>query len=220
MILKANHISKQFQQGSQVISALKNINFSINKGETVALVGTSGSGKTTLLSLIAGLDTPTDGTIEILGSNIAQLSADELSRLRAQHIGIVFQQFHLMPHLTALENIGLPLEILNETDITEKSLQALESVGLTHRANHLPSELSGGECQRVAIARALIKKPSLILADEPSGNLDSQTGESVMSLLFRLAQESQSALLLVTHDIHWAQKCQRQLKMQNGEWIA
>lgn len=217
MILKVENLQKQYQQAGITINALSNIHLQVEEGDTLALVGSSGSGKTTLLSLIAGLDNPTQGTIFIRGKNITSLTPDELAHVRAQEIGIIFQQYHLMPHLTALENVMLPLEILHERDGLKKATAALDSVGLLKRQNHLPSQLSGGECQRVAIARALIKNPALILADEPSGSLDYQTGLQVMDLLFDLVEKNKSTLLLVTHDPQLAKRCQRQLHIQQGQ---
>lgn len=215
-MLHVENLSKSFKQGDSKISALENINFDISRSETVAIVGPSGSGKTTLLSLLAGLEAPTDGIINIADTNLVALSEYELSQFRAQHIGIVFQQFHLMPHLTAIENVSLPLEIANDPEAEKKAQRQLELVGLGERLHHLPSQLSGGECQRVAIARASIIEPSILLADEPSGNLDHESGEKVMNLLFSLVKEKQMTLILVTHDLDLAKRCDRQIRISAG----
>lgn len=219
MILNAENLQKKYQQGETTVVALAGVQLQLQPGETVAIVGASGSGKTTLLSLIAGLDQPSEGSVSINNKNLSRLSPPELAAVRAKDIGIIFQQFHLMPHLTALENVGLPLEILKDPNPTEKAKAALESVGLGHRQNHLPSQLSGGESQRVAMARALVKEPMLILADEPSGSLDYQTGVKVMDLLFDLVEKRKSTLLLVTHDSELAKRCQRQLHLQQGRFL-
>ncbi len=207
MILKVNNLSKKFNQGSNVIEVFKNINLSVEKGDTVAVIGPSGSGKTTFLSLVAGLDHPTAGEIVIDGQNLALLSESQLTQFRAQRIGIIFQQFNLFSHLTALENIALPLELKNDPAALEKAQKAISSVGLDHRKNHFPSQMSGGEQQRVAIARAFIVEPALLLADEPSGNLDSKTGDQVMQLLFDLVEKNKMTLLLITHNETLAEKC-------------
>jgi len=216
MILKTTSLTKTFLQGSAQIHAVNNINISIQSGETIAITGKSGSGKTTLLSLLTGLESATSGDISILDSQITKMSEKELGRFRADNIGIVFQQFHLMPHLTALENVSLALEIVGAEDITEKAIKALTTVGLKDRIKHLPSELSGGENQRVAIARAIVNTPKILFADEPSGNLDNTTGEIVMNLLFDLAQKNNMTLILVTHDNQLALKCNRLINISNG----
>jgi putative ABC transport system ATP-binding protein len=165
---------------------------------------------------LGGLDNPDSGTIEVDGVQLASMSEDERSKTRSQKLGIIFQQYHLMRNLTALENVGLPLEILGSANDQQLAKEALTEVGLSHRSSHFPSEMSGGECQRVAIARALVTKPSLILADEPSGNLDQKTGEEVMSLLFHLCTEHSTTLLLVTHNRELAQQCDRILQLTEG----
>ena len=175
-LLQLKKITKTFHQGDQLVEVLENINLSVNPGEQIAILGQSGSGKSTLLSIMAGLDHPDLGTIEVNQENLASISQDELSRFRSKHIGIVFQQYHLMRHLTALENVSIPLELQHTLEPSKKAREALHSVGLSNRLDHFPSQLSGGECQRVAIARAMITEPSIILADEPSGNLDQKTG--------------------------------------------
>jgi len=220
MILKVENISKEYKQGNTIVNALKGISFDISSGESLSIVGPSGSGKTTLLTLLAGLDHPSNGHIILNNQNITKLSEKEIVNFRSKNIGIVFQQFHLMPHLTALENVSLPLEILGEhstNEIEEKAKHYLELVGLSHRMNHFPHQMSGGECQRVAIARATINNPKILLADEPSGNLDTETGMKVMDLLFKISEENKSNLILVTHDIRLANRCQRQIHLTGGQ---
>ena len=188
----------------------------VSTGEKIAILGQSGSGKSTLLSLLGGLDNPDSGTIHISGVNLSEMSEDERSKTRSQKLGIVFQQYHLMRNLTAVENVGLPLEILNTANHRELAHKAIAEVGLSHRTSHFPSEMSGGECQRIAIARAMVTQPSLILADEPSGNLDQKTGEEVMNLLFNLCTEHQTTLLLVTHNHELAKRCDRTMQLTGG----
>ncbi|MEO0334777.1 MAG: ABC transporter ATP-binding protein [Pseudomonadota bacterium] len=215
-MLKANSLSKGFLQGGQKILAVNNVTFNVQKGETVAIVGPSGSGKTTLLSLLAGLEDSDSGDVTIDGKRITGLGEAELTRYRGEKIGIVFQQFHLMPHLTALENVSLPLEIAGENQVKEKAMNALASVGLKDRETHLPSQLSGGECQRVAIARATVIQPAVLFADEPSGNLDTETGTRVTDILFDLVKTTQMTMILVTHDMELAAKCDRILNIRGG----
>lgn len=218
MISKINitNLKKSYGVGESKIEVLKGINLKIEEGETLALTGKSGSGKSTLLSLLAGLDTIDDGDIIIDSINISKMSEKDLSQFRAKNLGIIFQQFHLVSTLTALENILLPLELLKSSNAIEKAKNLLESVGLSHRSDHLPFELSGGECQRVAIARALAIRPSLILADEPSGNLDEETGAKVMDLLFKMVHETKTTLILVTHDHDLAKRCSRIVHLEHG----
>ena len=198
------------------MEVLEHLSMQANAGEKLAILGPSGCGKSTLLSLLAGLDKPDVGTVELEGKNLAKLSEDERSRLRSEKIGIVFQQYHLMRNLTAIENVGLPMEILGLADYAERARMALKEVGLSHRVAHFPSEMSGGECQRVAIARALVTRPSLVLADEPSGNLDQKTGDEVMDLLFNLCTEHRLTLVLVTHNRELAKRCDRALLLKDG----
>ena len=215
-ILKVDQISKSYQQGNQQIKVLEQVCMQANPGEKIAILGPSGCGKSTLLSLLAGLDKPDQGTVEIAGSNLVTMSEDQRTLTRSQKLGIVFQQYHLMRNLTAVENAGLPLEILGKNDYTEQACKALDEVGLSHRLNHFPSEMSGGECQRVAIARALITRPAVVLADEPSGNLDQKTGEDVMELLFSLCTQHRITLVLVTHNQELARRCHRALVLRDG----
>lgn len=215
-MLKIENLKKNYQQGEGTVEVLKGINLEVQKAEIVAIVGQSGSGKSTLLSLIAGLDRASSGDIYLDQRPYSQMSETQMTDFRAKNIGIVFQQFHLMNHLTALENVMLPLEILNDTQVEKRSRDVLELMGLSHRAMHLPAQLSGGECQRVAIARALVVKPNLLLADEPSGNLDSQTGKKVMDVFFNVARKSKTTTLLVTHSMEIAERCDRVVQLQNG----
>jgi putative ABC transport system ATP-binding protein len=215
-ILKVHRACKSFQQGNHRVDVLEHLSMHANAGEKVAILGPSGCGKSTLLSLLAGLDKPDVGTVEIDGQDLAKMSEDERSRTRSEKLGIVFQQYHLMRNLTAIENVGLPLEILGKADYADRARVALKEVGLSHRVAHFPSEMSGGECQRVAIARALVTRPSLVLADEPSGNLDQKTGEEVMDLLFKLCKEHEITLILVTHNQELADHCDRALLLKDG----
>jgi len=215
-ILHLQNLKKSYPHSSGAIEVLMGINTQILKGQSVAIIGPSGSGKSTLLSMLAGLDAPTSGSISIAGNHLEKMSEEELTDYRAKNLGIVFQKFHLMSHLTAQENVALPLKIAEDSQWAAKSIGALESVGLGHRLAHFPHELSGGECQRVAIARAMVGNPPIILADEPSGNLDSKTGESVMELLFNLVREHKGTLVLVTHNEELAKQCDRQLTLQEG----
>lgn len=207
MILELNGVKKSYFQGKEEIPVLDDLNFKLTQGKSVAILGKSGSGKSTFLSLVCGLDKPQQGEIKINGKDIVPLSEEKLTRFRAESVGIIFQRFHLMSTLTALENIMLPMEILKQPDAKARSLELLEKVDLGHRANHFPAQLSGGESQRVAIARALSVKPKILMADEPSGNLDEDTGKKVMNLLFDLVDDIGSTMLLVTHDKELASRC-------------
>jgi len=220
MILDVKQIKKSYPlPGKDFLEVLKNSSFSVNKGETTAITGQSGSGKTTLLSLIAGLDKPDSGSVILDQQDLNRLGEDALARYRAQKIGMIFQQFHLMPHLSAEENVSLPLEILKADHIKTRTREILEKVGLIDRKNHLPGQLSGRESQRVAIARALVVKPSLLLADEPTGNLDVETGEKVADLLFSLVETSGMTLIVVTHNPDLADKCGRSLQLVKGSLV-
>jgi putative ABC transport system ATP-binding protein len=215
-LLSLKKVTKSFHQGSQRIEVLNKLELTLEKGEIVSILGQSGSGKSTLLSLLAGLDHPDLGTIEVNGENLANLSQDELSKFRSENLGIVFQRYHLMSNLTALENVGLPLELQGKKEFLEPARKALNYVGLSNRVSHFPSQLSGGECQRVALARAMVSEPSLILADEPSGNLDQKTGKEIMDLLFRLCRGRGQSLILVTHNNELAKQSDRTLILSEG----
>ncbi|MFN7262334.1 MAG: ABC transporter ATP-binding protein [Pseudobdellovibrionaceae bacterium] len=218
MSLKLNEIKKSYQQADLGIEVLKGLKAEVKEGEVVAIVGQSGSGKSTLLSLLAGLDRPDSGSIEVFGSEMTRLTEEEMTDFRARNIGIVFQQFHLMNHLTALENVMLPWEILGENEIEKKATEMLQLMGLGHRLTHFPGQLSGGECQRVAIARALVVNPKILLADEPSGNLDTETGEKVMDVFFDAVKKRKMTTILVTHSEQLAKRCDRQLTLRLGQF--
>ncbi len=218
-MMKVKEVKKSYGAGNAKVDVLKGVNLELHKGETLALLGKSGSGKSTLLSLLAGLDQVDSGEIIINDKNIAKLSEKELTQFRAQNIGIVFQQFHLVSTLTALENILLPLELTKKENAKEIAESLLVKVGLSHRAHHLPSELSGGESQRVAIARALAIRPSILFADEPSGNLDEETGKMVMDMLFEMVKTTNTTLVLVTHDQDLAQRCSRVIHLEHGSLV-
>ncbi|MBW3777266.1 ABC transporter ATP-binding protein [Aeromonas veronii] len=215
-IIVVKGLSKSVRLGQESLTILEGIDLQVNSGETVALVGASGSGKSTLLGLLAGLDLPSQGDIEILGKSLGELDEEGRARLRAEQIGFVFQSFLLLPTMTALENVMLPAELRGERDCEPRARELLAAVGLGERLHHLPPRLSGGEQQRVAIARAFMTRPSLLLADEPTGNLDSKTGEKVIELLFELNRKHGTTLVVVTHDHQLAERCQRQLVMTAG----
>jgi putative ABC transport system ATP-binding protein len=215
-VLSANHLGKQVTSSDGSLTILHDICFNIAKGESVAITGASGSGKSTLLGLLAGLDLPTSGNVDLMNQNLNELSEDGRANLRAKHIGFVFQSFQLLSHLTALENVLLPAQMSGHQDAKEEAEAWLKKVGLQNRLNHFPRTLSGGEQQRVALARAFITKPDILFADEPTGSLDEASGERVIQLLFDLNQASKSTLVLVTHDTALASRCQRQLHLQGG----
>ncbi|UTF51343.1 ABC transporter ATP-binding protein [Desulfomicrobium sp. ZS1] len=206
--------------GSGPVNILNGITLRVGQGETLAVVGPSGSGKTTMLMLMAGLERPTSGQVQVAGVDLTALNEDALSRFRREHLGIVFQAFHLIPTMTAVENAALPLEFAHHPKARSRALEALEQVGLGHRAGHYPSQLSGGEQQRVALARAFAARPRIILADEPTGNLDEETGARVMELLFTLQAEENATLVLVTHDRSLAKRCDRVASMHSGRMEA
>jgi putative ABC transport system ATP-binding protein len=216
MSLVLKNLVKNFKQGDVQVHVLKGLNAEIKDSEIVAIVGQSGGGKSTLLSLLAGLDRPTSGNIVVGGKDLTDLSEQQMTSFRGEKIGIVFQQFHLLPHLTALENVMVPLEILKESNRETRAKEILEKMNLSHRLNHFPGQLSGGECQRVAIARALVLRPQILLADEPSGNLDSETGAKVMDAFFNVIREHKVTTILVTHSESLAKRCDRQLQLRNG----
>ncbi len=217
----ADRVGKLVSAADGDLVILHDLSFQIERGESVAIVGASGSGKSTLLSLLAGLDLPSTGQIELMGRNLNQLDEDGRARLRGQFVGFVFQSFQLLPHLTALENVMLPLEMAGEdqAEARRAAHQWLEKVGLELRANHFPKTLSGGEQQRVALARAFVNKPAILFADEPTGSLDEVSGNKVIELLFELNRENSSTLVLVTHDPALAARCKRQLSLQGGRLV-
>jgi putative ABC transport system ATP-binding protein len=198
------------------VNILSGIDLDISAGESVGLVGPSGSGKTSLLMVLAGLERATSGTVRLAGQDLTQLDEDGLARLRRHSVGIVFQSFHLIPTMTAVENVALPLELSGSQNADSRAAAALQAVGLGHRLTHLPGQLSGGEQQRVALARAFVPQPALLLADEPTGNLDLATGKLVMDLLFGMQAQHGTTLLLITHDPQLAERCERQIHMQDG----
>ena len=218
-VLSAIHLGKHVLSSDGSLTILHDINFDVCEGESVAITGASGSGKSTLLGLLAGLDTPTSGHVELASHNLSQLDEDGRAKLRGQNVGFVFQSFQLLPHLTALENVMLPAELNGHSSPKENALICLEQVGLADRANHFPKTLSGGEQQRVALARAFIMKPAILFADEPTGSLDELSGNRVIELLFELNRANNSTLILVTHDQALADRCQRQLHLQGGRLL-
>ncbi len=217
-MIQLQNITKVYPMGNRELTVLRGINLHVEWGEMVAIMGPSGSGKTTILNLIGCLDTPTSGSYYLEGKEVNRLSSGELAKVRGQKIGFVFQTFNLLPRLSALGNIQLGLRFAGGAD-PERAMQALAKVGLSDRANHRPNELSGGEQQRVAIARALAKSPPLILADEPTGNLDSRAGEEVISILTSLRAEQGGTLIMVTHDSNLAHHCQRIIHLKDGQVV-
>lgn len=218
-ILNVHNLKKTYSSGSKKITVLHEINFAIEERETFAIVGPSGSGKTTLLGLCAGLDRPDAGTIDLCGTELSSLSEDERAILRNRNVGFVFQDFQLLPTLTALENVAVPLELQGAKNASAVGKDLLTKVGLGDRIHHYPSQLSGGEQQRVAVARAFSNSPSILFADEPTGNLDAETGEKVIELLFNLNKELGTTLVIVTHDLELAQKTQRILRLKGGKIV-
>ncbi len=217
-MIQLQNITKVYPMGNRELTVLRGINLHVERGEMMAIMGPSGSGKTTVLNLIGCLDTPTSGSYYLEGKEVNRLSSGELAKVRGQKIGFVFQTFNLLPRLSALGNVQLGLRFAGGAD-PERAMQALAKVGLSDRANHRPNELSGGEQQRVAIARALAKSPPLILADEPTGNLDSRAGEEVISILTSLRAEQGGTLIMVTHDSNLAHHCQRIIHLKDGQVV-
>ena len=218
-IISVENVQKSVTDSTGTLDILRDINFSLATGETAAIVGASGSGKSTLLSIIAGLDTPTSGTVRLAGQDIFAITEDDRAVLRAAKMGFVFQSFQLLANLTALENVMLPLELAGRKDARSTAADMLARVGLDKRLGHYPKVLSGGEQQRVALARAFVVKPAVLLADEPTGSLDFATGETVMQLMFDLNQELRTTLVLVTHDKAIAARCQRCLTIEAGRIV-
>ncbi len=220
-VLLCRNIDKTYFDGNNATPVLHNISFSIKSGEHVAILGSSGSGKSTLLHILGGLDTPTQGEVEFKGKSLHQLGANELARLRNEEMGFIYQFHHLLGEFTALENVAMPLRIrgMSVKSAHAKAQAMLAEVGLSHRANYLPSAMSGGERQRVAIARALVTEPSVVLADEPTGNLDDSTGEQIYQLLTTLSDKKGTAFIVVTHDIALAQKMDRVMRIKDGKLV-
>ena len=218
-LLQFSDIHLQYQNGQNLTEVIKGISFAINQNERLAIVGKSGSGKTSLLMLMAGLEKPTSGSIRFQEEELTSYTEDQLTDFRKQNIGIVFQSFYLIPSYTALENVALSLEINFQKNALIQAEEILTDLGLKDRLHHFPSQLSGGEQQRVAIARAIINKPELILADEPTGNLDEENSQIIADLLFNVSQKYQKSLCLVTHDLELAKKCDRLMKIDNGTII-
>lgn len=215
-MLIARNLTKEFDSGSHQLTVLRDVTFEIAQGEFIAVVGPSGSGKTTLLGLLAGLDTPTRGQVILDGTDITNLTEDARARLRGEKVGFVFQTFQLIPTLTALENVQVPLELRGERNAEERAIELLGRVGLADRVEHLPMQLSGGEQQRVALARAFANKPRILFADEPTGNLDGTTGERIVALLEELNSEAGSTIVLVTHDVALAERARRLIRLRDG----
>jgi putative ABC transport system ATP-binding protein len=218
-VLEVSRLSKRVALPERVLTILDNVSFTIARGEAVAIVGASGSGKSTLLSLLAGLDSPTEGDVVLAGTALSTLDEDGRAKLRGEHVGFVFQSFQLLPSLTALENVMLPMELTGADDAEPRARDILGQVGLGERLGHYPRQLSGGEQQRVALARAFVSKPGVLFADEPTGNLDSVTGDSVVDLLFGLNRQIGTTLVLVTHDERLAARCGRRIRLAAGRMV-
>ena len=218
-VIESRHITKQVSSPEGILTIVHDVTFSMTRGETVAIVGPSGAGKSTLLAMLAGLDVPTTGSAWLMGNDLSALDEDGRAAVRARHVGFVFQSFHLLPSLTALENVLLPLELAGDSDARTTAREALAHVGLSERLSHYPRQLSGGEQQRVALARAFVCKPDVLFADEPTGNLDTGTGARIIQLLFEFNQSAQTTLVLVTHDRALAARCHRVLELDAGHLI-
>ncbi|MFM2249492.1 MAG: hypothetical protein RLZZ358_419 [Bacteroidota bacterium] len=216
-ILALQHVSKTYQSGSRKLTVLDQVTFSIQAGETIAIVGPSGSGKTTLLGLCAGLDSSSTGSVVLNGEALERLNEDQRAAVRSRDVGFIFQNFQLLPTLTALENVMVPLELKKRPNAKEKAMELLDKVGLKDRATHYPTQLSGGEQQRVSIARAFANAPKILFADEPTGNLDTETGTMIENLIFDLNKEQGTTLVLVTHDLELAAKTQRIIHIKGGK---
>jgi putative ABC transport system ATP-binding protein len=220
IVLEARHVSKTVPSPEGSLTILADVSLAVRTGETLAIVGASGAGKSTLLAILAGLDSPSTGQVLIAGTDLTELDEDGRAQIRGQHVGFVFQSFHLIPSLTAIENVMLPLELRGRPDARQVAAEALAQVGLTARAAHYPKQLSGGEQQRVAIARAFVTHPAVLFADEPTGNLDTATGQKITDLLFELNRSIGSTLILVTHDRPLAQRCRRVLELDAGHAVS
>ena len=218
-IISLQNVSLTLKGNAGNVNIIKNISLNIDQGESIGLIGPSGSGKSSLLMLAGGLERASSGEIEILGQLITEMSEDKLSKLRRNNVGVVFQSFHLIPTLTALENVATPLEISFSKNPNKHAIMALDRVGLSHRAGHYPSQLSGGEQQRVALARAYVSNPKILLADEPTGNLDEENTKAIVDLLFEIKNENDTTLFLVTHSRELAKKCDRIIKIRDGKLL-
>ena len=218
-IISLQNVSLTLKGNAGNVNIIKNISLNIDQGESVGLIGPSGSGKSSLLMLAGGLERASSGEIEILGQVITEMSEDRLSKLRRNNVGVVFQSFHLIPTLTALENVATPLEISFSKNPNKHAIMALDRVGLSHRTDHYPSQLSGGEQQRVALARAYVANPKILLADEPTGNLDEENTKAIVDLLFEIKNENDTTLFLVTHSRELAKKCDRIIKIRDGKLL-
>ena len=218
-IISLQNVSLTLKGNAGNVNIIKNISLNIDQGESVGLIGPSGSGKSSLLMLAGGLERASSGEIEILGQVITEMSEDRLSKLRRNNVGVVFQSFHLIPTLTALENVATPLEISFSKNPNKHAIMALDRVGLSHRADHYPSQLSGGEQQRVALARAYVSNPKILLADEPTGNLDEENTKAIVDLLFEIKNENDTTLILVTHSRELAKKCDKIIKIRDGKLL-
>ena len=215
-MIRLEDVQLKLASAAGEVNILRGLNLAVERGETVGVAGPSGSGKSTMMMIIAGLERPSAGRVEVDGENLAAMSEDALARFRRQRIGIVFQAFHLIPTMTALENVAVPLEFARRADAFERAAEALAAVGLAHRLRHYPGQLSGGEQQRVALARAFAVEPDILLADEPTGNLDGETGRQVIDLMFDLAARQSSTLMLITHDPALAARCGRIVRLVDG----
>ena len=218
-VLEIDSLTRTYKSGTGSLTVLDSVSFELMKGDTVSIVGPSGSGKTTLLGLAAGLDAPTSGRVVLCGHDMGAKTEDARALVRNKHVGFVFQSFRLIPTLTAVENVTVPAELQGRKDATEEAIRLLGEVGLAERLDHYPAELSGGEQQRVALARAFINKPDILFADEPTGNLDSDTGDHIVKLLFRLNEISGTTLVLVTHDLELASKTKRIIRLKRGKLV-
>lgn len=218
-ILEAQQLGKQFHTGGQTLTVLQDVSFSLPEAATCAIVGPSGSGKTTLLGLCAGLDQPSHGSVQLAGHDLGKLTEDDRAQVRRQHVGFVFQNFQLIPTLTALENVMVPEELAGNGKARSHAMELLDRVGLKERLHHYPTQLSGGEQQRVALARAFINRPKILFADEPTGNLDGETSQNIVTMLFELNAAAGTALVLITHDDELAGRAQRIIRLRNGRMV-